>query len=136
MEAVGLGFSEVHERWVCMYVYNYAYFGLKKKSKTDITASVQDKKSKYIHKIAVEKLPPSQLSSFGIPHLCEGGSKTQTRYLRGRSFSSAIFNSDTQLIVYSFSYCIYVCPFVALLTATNAENSIVKSVHLLTSCVF
>ena len=81
-------------------------------------------------KIAVEKLPPSQRSSlekfsFSKLDLCEGG-----------SFSTAIFNSDIQLSVYSFLCFVSVCPLVALLKATYAENShtvfvlsILKSVH-------
>ena len=43
--------------------------------------------------------------------LCEGG-----------SFSPAIFNSDIQLSVFLISCFIYVCPFVAVLKATYAEN--------------
>ena len=46
----------------------------------------------------------------------------QTLSLRGRKLSTAIFNSDIQLSVYSFSCFISVCPFVALLKATYAKN--------------
>ena len=52
-----------------------------------------------------------QQIKFSKPDFCEGG-----------SFSSAIFNSDIQLSVYSLSCLISVCPPVALLTATYAEN--------------
>ena len=56
----------------------------------------------------------------GLPHemskldLCEGG-----------SVSTATFNTDIQLSVYSFSCVMSVCPFVALINATYtyAENS-------------
>ena len=53
----------------------------------------------------------------------------QTQSLRGRSFLTAIFNSDIQLSVYSFSCFISVCRFVALLKATYAENP-----HIVLSC--
>ena len=47
----------------------------------------------------------------------------------GGSFSTAIFNSDIQLSFFSFSCFISVCPFVALLKATYAEN-----MHIALSC--
>ena len=41
----------------------------------------------------------------------------------GGIISTAIFNSDIHLSVYTFSRFISVCPFVAALKATFAENS-------------
>ena len=45
------------------------------------------------------------------------------------AFELHIVNSDIQLSVYSISCFISVCPFVALLKATYAENS-----HIVLSC--
>ena len=42
---------------------------------------------------------------------------------REGSFSTAIFNSDIQLRVFSPFRVLYVCPVVASLKATYAENS-------------
>ena len=54
------------------------------------------------------------MNAFSKLDLCEG-----------RHFSTAIFNSDIQLSLFlMFVFYIYiVCPFVALLKATCAENS-------------
>ena len=56
---------------------------------------------------------------------------------------SAIFYSDIQLILFSFLCFISLCPFVAFLKATYAENShvvlsesILKKPSFLPSCVF
>ena len=68
----------------------------------------------------------------------------------GRSLSTTVFNSDIQLsFFFSFSWFISVCPFVALLKATYAENSHIvlssryyknknkiKKRSFLTSCLF
>ena len=58
-------------------------------------------------------------------------------------FSNAIFNSDIQLSVYTFSCFISVCPFVTLIKAAYAENSLsvfcfvdIKKRSFLTSSVF
>ena len=66
------------------------------------------------------------------PYLCEGG-----------SLSPTILNSEIELSVFSISYFISVCPFVAMSKAMYAENShivfclvdITKRLFL-TSCVF
>ena len=58
-------------------------------------------------------------SNFSKLDLCEGG-----------NLSTAIFNSDFQLNVNSISCFISVCPFVAFLKATYAENS-----HIVLSCL-
>ena len=50
-------------------------------------------------------------------------------FCEGESFPTAIFNSDTQLSVYSCACFIFLCPFVALLKATYAENS-----HIVLCC--
>ena len=59
----------------------------------------------------------------------------------GGSFSTAIFNSDIQLSIYTCSCFISVCPFVALLKETFTDISHVvlvdiKKLSFLTSCVF
>ena len=53
----------------------------------------------FISVVAVEQLPPSQMSSWIKLDHCEGA-----------SFSTAIFNSDIQLSVYSLLCDISICP--------------------------
>ena len=79
-------------------------------------SSVQENKSKHTRGTArVHILLAPIISKFD---LCEGG-----------GFPTAIFNSDIQQSVDSFSCFISFCPFVALYAATYAENS-----HIVLSC--
>ena len=68
----------------------------------------------------------------------EFGNHFQTRSWEEGIFSTAIFNSDIELSVYSFSCFVSVCPFVASLKATDDKNShiVLSCWHYLTAFIF
>ena len=100
------------------------------KSTNGLTDIKQRKEVKYLAECHCCR---SQLkSSLPFSDLCEGG-----------SFSTAMFSSDIQLSVYSFSCFISVCPFVALLKATLFRKCAhcfclvgITKWSFLTSCMF